>query len=750
VRDSQKVNALSRRRFLIVSAAVGGGMLIGVRLPAIARPRPTATPPAPVELTAWIRIAPDDTVTIAPPHMDTGQGVATSQTQLIADELDVDWHAVIIRIPEGDKRYGWQFEGGSHTMRLAWEPLRQAGATARAMLIQAAAGIWKVAVQECTTESGKVVHSASGRRLSYGSLASTAATLPAPASVVLKTKRQWRYIGRPTRKRETPAVVAGKQIYGMDLQLPGMLVACIERPPTRGAEPRYDPARALQISGVVKVLRLGQVTAARHAAGESTASPTHGGVAVVARDTWAAFKARDALAIEWDEPNAAESSESISKTLDEAMAAGGKEFNRKGNLAAALKLPYGVTVEAVYDQPFLAHMMMEPQNCVVQVKDGKAMCWGPTQDPQDAAAAVAKVLGLDESKVMFQPLCGGGGFGRRSSDAAREAALIAAQMDGAPVKVVWKREDETHFDQFRPISRSHVRIAADQSGDMLGWYHHLASPWEQSDVTMDSESLGEAFLYEIPNTSFRHTTIQSTIAVGAMRGVNNTYNVFAVECAIDELAAAVSQDPFELRMRWLLKQPHLTKIEPPPTGTQGLFPPMQNSFPRMIEVMKACGRAIGWNHRPSPRRGMGLATYTHLGTHCAVAAEVSLTAKRALEIHRIVAAIDMGTVINPLGARAQIEGGLVMGLSETLRERITIKQGKAEQSTYSDYSIIRMPEVPAIDVVLVESGASPTGAGEVAVPGVAPAVVNAVFAATGERIRSLPLFHSRPEFDRGA
>jgi isoquinoline 1-oxidoreductase beta subunit len=291
---------------------------------------------------------------------------------------------------------------------------------------------------------------------------------------------------------------------------------------------------------------------------------------------------------------------------------------------------------------------------------------------------------------------------------------------------------------------------ANQSGDLIGWDHHLASPWEQSDVTMDSESLGTAFLYEVPNSSFRHTTIKTPISIGAMRGVNNTYNVFVVESVVDELAAALGVDPFSLRMRWLLGQPTLMKTEPPPKGTEGLFAPMPTSYARMLAVMNACAKTIGWKYRPGRGRGMGIAMYTHLGTHCAVAAEVRITRKGAVEVRRLVASIDLGTVVNPLGAEAQIQGGLVMGLSETLRERITIKAGRAEQSTYSDYPVVRMPEIPQIDVILVESGAAPTGAGEVGVPGVAPAVINAVFAATGDRVRSLPLYHSRPGFDSGA
>jgi isoquinoline 1-oxidoreductase beta subunit len=574
--------------------------------------------------------------------------------------------------------------------------------------------------------------------------------LPAPTSVKLKAEPQWRYIGKPIRKRETPAVVTGKQIYGVDLQLPDMLVASIERPPTLGAKARYDPARALGIAGVVKIIELPETPPPKSASrGGGMEGAPRGGVAVVARDTWAAFKGRDALAIEWHEPNATESSETLGKSLTDALRGRGEEFEKTGDLEAALKTTRGVAIEAEYDMPFLAHMMMEPQSCVVQVKDGKAQCWGPSQGPMEAAEAVAKVLNLDLAKVTFQPMPAGGGFGRRKGVAAVEAAMIAAQCDGAPVKVVWKREDETHFDQFRPVSRSRVRIKAGHSGDVIGWDHHLASPWDESNITTDAEGLGKGCLYELANSSFRHTTIRTPIEIGAMRGVNSTYNVFAVESAVDELAAALGQDPFQLRMRWFMEQPHFTKIEPPPHGTEGLIAPMQISFARMIAVLKACGSAIGWNYRPAAGRGMGIATYTHLGTHCAVAAEVSSNAKGAVSIRRLVAAMDMGTVVNPLGAQAQIEGGLVFGLSGALRERITFKNGKAEQSTYSDYSIIRMPEVPAIDVVLVRSGATPTGAGEVAVPGVAPAVLNAIYAATGQRVRSLPLYHVKPELDPG-
>lgn len=748
------MSALSRRDFLTVSAVAGGGILIAVKFGGAAlatgRARAAAAKPDFSDLTAWIRIAPDDTVTIAPPHMEVGQGVATSQTQLIAEELDVDWSKVVIRVPEADQKYGFQFVGASHTTRLTWLPLRQAGAAGRAMLIQTAADRWKVPAGECLTDVGFVVHADSGRRISYGAIASDAARRPIPASVSLKPRDAWRYIGKPMRKRETPAVVMGKQIYGMDLQLPGMLVASIERPPTRGAKPHYDPASALKIPGVAKVFELPETTSRGTTIDGPAAVSTHRGIAVVARDTWTALKGRSALAIRWEESNATESSLTIAKSLADAMAAGGTEFARSGDLETARKQPDLVSVAAEYDLPFLAHMMMEPQTCVAQVKNGKAQAWGPTQDPQSAAAAIANVLALDPSNVIFQPVAAGGGFGRRGIDAAVEAALVATQTEGAPVKVVWTREDETRFDQFRPVSRSRVRILADKTGDVVGWDHHLASPWDESETTMDSESLGKSFFYEVPNTSFRHTTIKTSIQIGAMRGVNNTYNVFAVECAIDELAAALGQDPFELRMRWLLKQPQLKKTDPTPTGTEGVIAPMELSFARMIAVMKACGRAIGWSHKPARGRGMGLATYAHLGTHCAVAAEVVLTQKGGVMVSRMVAAIDMGTVVNPLGAKAQIEGGLVMGLSETLRERITIDAGKAQQSTYSDYRLLRMPEVPVIDVVLVESGALPTGVGEVAVPGVGPAVANAIFAARGARIRSLPLFHTNPELDPDA
>lgn len=722
----------------------GGGLLVGVTFQATGC---ASTKEDYSELTAWIRIAPDGVVTIAPPHMEIGQAVATSQTQLVAEELDADWSKVSIRTPEASPRYGYQFAGGSQTITLSWKPLRQAGATARAMLIEAAAKQWNVPAAECRTEPGLVVHPASNRKLGYGALASDAAKLSPPDKVQLKAKEDWRFIGKPVPKHETPAVVMGKQIYGMDFKLPGMVYASIEHYPTLDAKAKYDKAAALKVPGVLKIIEVPAQDSGGENPGGAINAVTRGGIAVVARDTWSAFKGREALAVQWDEPNANESSDMLADALTKAMAGPGVEFHSIGDLATAVKAPDLVAIDVQYDMPFLAHMMMEPANAVVQVKDGRVDCWGPTQEPNQDLAMIAKVLGVAAETVSFQAMPGGGGFGRRGINASAEAALIAAQMDGVPVKVVWKREDETQLDHFRPVSRSRVRITADKNGNLIGWDHHHASPWEESKRTTDSTTLGTDFLYQAPAASFRHTTIPTGIEIGAMRGVNSVYNVFASESAIDELAEKLGKDPLELRMKWFETHRDLEKISPPPHGTEGLIEPSTINFQRMIGVLTACRDKIGWSHKPGAGHGMGLATYNHLGTHCAVAAEVQIDDKGKLRIKRLVAAVDMGTVVNPLGAQAQIQGGLVFGLSGVLRERVTIVAGKAEQTSFSDYSVITMPEVPKIDVILIDSGAFPSGAGEVAVPGPGPAVANAIFAATGRRIRAMPIFFTRPELD---
>lgn len=735
---------LSRRHFLKVSAAAGGGMMVGVTYPAVGSELPS---PDYSELTAWIRIAANGTVTIAPPHMEIGQAVATSQTQLIADELDADWASLVIRTPEAAPQYGHMFAGGSQTIALTWNPLRQAGATARAMLIEAAARQWKVPAADCSTEPGFVVHAASQRKLSYGALATAAARLPQPKDVPLKAREDWRYIGKPIGKHEAAQVVVGKQIYGMDFRVPGMLVATLERFPTRGAKARYDPAAALKIPGVLQVVEVPAQGAGINNPGGNAYDMTRGGIAVVARNTWAAFKGRAALAIEWDEPHAGESSDSLTRSFTEAMAAGGEEFHRAGDPEKAFKAPHPIQVDVEYSLPFLSHMMMEPSNAVVQIRNGKVECWGPTQNPNQDLPMVAKVLNIPNSDVSFQAMPSGGGFGRRAINAAVEAALITSQIGGVPVQLVWQREDETRFDHYRTGSRTQVKIAADQDGNVLAWNHHLASLEHQSSTATDATALGPDFLYEVPNVSFRHSTIPSLIEVGAMRGVNSVYNVFAVESAVDELAHALGQDPFALRMKWFKQKQAFEKIVPPPTGTEGVIEPTKINFARMIGVLNACREKIGWNHRPAPGKGMGLATYNHLGTHCAVATEVNLNEKGKLKVVRLVAAIDMGIVVNPLGARAQVEGGLLFGLSNVMRERITFRGSKAEQSSFTDYPVLTMADTPQVDVVLVDSGASPTGAGEVAVPGVGPSVISAIFAATGVRIRELPVFHARPDFD---
>jgi isoquinoline 1-oxidoreductase beta subunit len=749
--NPREANTIDRRRFLVVTAAAGGALLVGLHADDAsaktrkhAKPPPAAAPVRPNELAAWIRINRDNTIEIAIPRQEMGQGVSTSLMMLLVDELDGDVARVTTYQAEANQKYGPQGTGGSQSIKQSWVPLREAAATARAMLLQAASLTLKVPVQDLTVDKGVITHAPSRRSLRYGELAAAAASLPKPENVATKSKEQRKLIGKPMRKRETRDVVRGVQLYGIDFKLPGMLVGMIERTPVPGARPRYDAAAAMRIAGVVKIFEVPAVA--------DKPLFIRGGVAVLARDTWSAMQARHALNVTWDGGNANEESTLVAAKQAEAVQRPGAQFASFGDIDGALTIPDLVAVAAEYEMPMLAHATMEPMNCTVQInKDGTVQGWGPSQNPVRAQQTIAKLLGLDQAKVTFQPLVMGGGLGRRSnSDFAGEAALLARQADGAPVKLLWTREDDFRFDHYHPMTRAKVEAWTTKDGSLVAWRHHLASTPVgsmfalapgTSPAAFESAGIGDGFLYDAPNASFRFSGVETATPRWWWRGVSWVYNVFAVESAIDELANALNQDPLAYREQLLSRTKQVTRVQKHARGDEEIV----LDHARMTKVMQEATQRIGWNYRPGPGRGMGLAVYEYDGSYAAIAAEIAVDAKAGMQVKRIVAAADVGTIVNPLALEAQIVGGVIFGLSSSLRERITIEKGRVAQANYGDYEVARMPDIPPIEVILLENGAAPTGAGELAVPGVAPALANAIFAATEIRVRKTPFYAARPE-----
>ncbi len=641
----------------------------------------------PVALSAWIKIGADEQVTITITRSEMGQGVRTSLAMIVADELDADWERVrVTQAPAGGPN-GGQTTVGSQSVQSLWRapsPLRTAGATARAMLITAAAQAWQVPAADCRTEPGAVVHAASGRRLSYGALAAAAARLPVPpaSQVRLKDPGEFRIIGQPTRRVDNLDVVTGRAIYGIDVRQPGMLFAVVARCPVFGGRvARFDDGAAKAVPGVRHVVQI------------------QSGIAVVADTTWAALRGRDALDITWDEgPNAGMDSAQIRQGL-------------VGAIATFPDLPgdAATVVAADYEVPYLAHATMEPMNCAVQVGDRGAEVWAPTQSPDGVQRSVATALGQGQGgATTVNVTLMGGGFGRRAgSDYASEAAQIAREVR-APVQLTWTREDDLRHDTYRPASRHALRGALDAGGRIVAYQHHAAMAGGGGNPNQARPP------YNLPAPSLNVAAPRFAVPTGAWRSVAMSQIVFANESFVDELAAAAGRDPYAFRL--------------------GLA-----SSARLRGVLELAATRAGWDSPPPAGRGRGIACCSGFGSHIAVVAEVSVAADGRVRVHRVVAGVDCGLAINPLGVEAQIQGAIVDGLSTALKAEITIEGGHVKQSGFWDYEWFRMPDMPVIEVHLVASQDNPGGVGELGYPATPPAVANAIFAATGQRARRLPI-----------
>ena len=711
--------------------------------------------PGQVALNGWVKVATDNTVTVVMCQAEMGQGVHTGAAMLLADEMDADWDRVKLEQSTLDAIYNNQaviadalpFQpdengygkrtvqwlarkavreipgaigtGGSSSVNDLWLPMREAGASARAALIAAAAELWHVPESECRTESSRVLHS-SDKSASFGELAARAAQLPVPKNAALKDPSTFKLIGRPVRRIDNPGKINGSAEYTIDVLPPGLLYASVTMCPTVGGKVgHFDASAARSLPGVRKVIAVDGYGPGLAGMGAGT-----GGVAVIADTPFHAMRALKKVTVEWDHGPAANLSskeviDGLAQTLDHQH---GNTDYKTGDIEAALKSA-SKTITAEYRVPFLAHATMEPLNCTVQFKDEMwATAWLATQDPGFASGAIAKVLGIKEDKVTVKIPFLGGGFGRRYLlDFVSQAAAIAREADGAPVQTLWSREQDMTHDYYRPAFVSRHKASFDAQGKLTGWQATSAGSSMGAPSFLDGSSKGAFDTgYQFPNARIAHQPSDSLVPVGIWRSVSHSYNAFFTESFIDEAAFAAGQDPVTFRVSLLAEKP------------------------RFLAVLHRAAEVSGWGQPMEPaadgaKKARGIALHRCFGSVIANVAEVSADASRKIRVHRVVSVIDCGFPLNPNLIRQQIEGGIVFGLSAALQGEITVEKGQVQQSNFHDYTPLRIDQCPAIETDIIASNEHPQGIGEVGVPAIAPAVANAVFALTGQRLRSLPL-----------
>jgi isoquinoline 1-oxidoreductase subunit beta len=706
--------ALSRRGLLTVGAALGGGLMIGVGF-AAAGPEGAAegAMAAPFAPNAFVRIAPDGAVTVIVSYVEMGQGTYTSIPMLVAEELEIDLKTVRVEhAPPNDKLYmnpllGLQATGNSNAIRGAFEPLRRAGATARVLLVQAAAQRWQADPAACRAERGEVVHTPSGRRLKYGALVADAAKLRAPEKVPLKPVSAFKLIGTAARRLDTPGKVNGTAQYGIDTRVPGMKVATLAQSPVFGGRLRnVDDRKAKAVRGVRQIVRLDDC------------------VAVVADHMGAAKKGLAALVIEWDDgPNAKLSTADIVSAMQKASESPGATVRSEGDNAKAMA-GAATRLEAVYEVPFLIHAAMEPLNCTVHVRQDSCEVWVGSQVLTRAQAAAAAVTGLPLEKVTVHNHLLGGGFGRRLEvDSVTRAVQIAKQVDG-PLKVVWTREEDVQHDMYRPYFYDRVSAGLDAQGRPVAWSHRItgssilkrwAPPLYQNGF--DPETIDGAAHppYALANILVDYVNHEPPIPTAFWRGVGPTHNVFVVESFIDELAAAARQDPVAYRSALLEKNP------------------------RARAVLTLAAAKAGWGRSLPAGQGRGVSLQFAFGTYMALVAEVAVAKDGSVAVKRVVCAVDAGVVVNPDTVQAQVQSAVIFGISGALYGQATLSNGRIEQSNFHDVRVLRINEAPLIETHLVQSTEAPGGMGEAATSALAPAVTNAIHAATGKRLRKLPV-----------
>ncbi len=698
----------------------------------------------------YVSIATDGTVTVVCNRSEMGQGVRTSLTMVVADELEADWARVKVQQAPGDEvRFGNQDTDGSRSMRHWYEPMRRCGAAARTMLEQAAADQWKVPVGECHAQLHKVIHKPSGRELEYGALAAAAGALAVPArdSLRLKQPSEFRYIGKEgTRAIDGDDIVNGRAVYGADVHFDGMLFAVIARPAVYGGKVKsFDGSAAMKVPGVVKVIQI-----------ESRPLPSEfqplGGIAVVANNTWAAIKGRDALKIEWaDGPNASYDSIAYRKELEAASLKPGKVVRNTGNIDDAMANAASM-LEASYYLPHLSQSPMEPMVAIARYKDGVCQAWGPSQAPQVTRERIGERLGVPFDKVTFNVTLLGGGFGRKSKpDFIIEAAILAKEFPGKAVRVQWTREDDIHCSYFHTVSAEYLKASLNKDGLPSGWLHRTVAPSITALFApgMNHEAafeLGMGFTnmaYAIPNIRLENPEATVHTRVGWYRSVSNIPHGFAIQSFIDELAHKAGEDPLKYQVRMLGPD---RQIDPRTLSEEWNYGESPERYPidtaRLRTVLETAAKAAGWGRELPKGRGLGLAVHYSFVTYVAAVIEVEVKDDGTLIVHKADIAVDCGPQINPERIRSQFEGACVMGLGNAVLGEISFKDGKVQQDNFHMYEVARMslaPKEVAVHLVTPPGNVPLGGVGEPGVPPIAPALCNAIFAATGKRIRSLPV-----------
>ena len=703
---------INRRDFIKVVSTTGAGLAIGFHLPFKNRVQAaTLASNNTFKPNAWVTLYPDELVTITVSKSEMGQGVWTSLPMIIAEEMELDWTKVQIeQAPVDKERFGRQGTGGSYSIRGSWDKMRKAGAIGKDMLLNAGAHNWSVPKKECYAEKGFIFHQPSGKKLSYGDLSMKAATLDIPKEVALKDPSDFRIIGKELPRKDTPLKVNGSAQFAMDIDLPNMVYAFIVRCPIFGGKLKsINDTKAREIEGVLDVFAV------------------ENGVAIVGASTWAALRGRKALVITWDEgPNKNVDSKTIYEYLQKRGRKRGATGRRDGNAKRALNKADRV-IEAVYELPFQAHATMEPMNCVVDVQSDLCRIWAPTQSPQQARKRASDITGLSINNVEVNVTFLGGGFGRRAFNDFIDDGLAVSKHMGRPVKLIWKREDDMRHDYYRPASRHVLRGGLTKNTNTTAWTHRVVAPSiifgqmfkypipfkDKLDVVALEGA--KDLPYEIPNIHVDYKSANTAVPIGWWRSVYHSQNAYANECFIDELAFAANMDPLQYRLQLL------------PDDS------------RNSNVLKLAAKKAGWDGSSPTGRYKGLSCHESFGSYVAQVAEVSIGKDNVVIVHRVVCVIDCGQTVNPSIVEAQMESSIVYGLSATLRGEITIKKGAVVQSNFHEFEVLRMDEMPEIDVHIIKSTATPGGVGEPGLPPVAPAVANAVFAATGIRVRKLPI-----------
>jgi isoquinoline 1-oxidoreductase subunit beta len=704
------MSPLSRREFVTAGVAAGAGLVIGFYLPhgSNGGKGDVFSP------NAYLKITPEDKVIVVVPRSEMGQGVRTSLPMILAEELEADWKKIEIEQAGASTLFGDQTTGGSASVRTTWDPMRKAGAAAREMLISAAALQWGVARASCKAENGAILHTASNRRASYGELASKAATLPVPTDVTLKTAKDYKLVGKSIPRIDTPAKVNGSAEYGIDFRLPDMKYAVLARCPVIGGKATsFDDKETKKIAGVSYVGKIGDTA-----------------VAVVADSVWSAMEGRRVLQLTWDEgPNNDLNTAACMDSLHQGASKKAVTLYSTGDVGKVA----GRRIEAAYELPFMAHAPMEPGNATARYQGSKCEVWAPTQVPQDVRDSVATAVGLDPDNVKVNVLLIGGGFGRRlEHDYGVEAAQVSKAING-PVKVIWTREDDMRNSTYRPASYHNLSAVLDGQGWPVAFSHRLVAPsisgqkGQPGEGGVDPDLKDEAALiYSFPNALVEYVATETPVPLGWMRSVYALQVGFASESFIDELATAAGKDPLAYRLHLLSKDEDIKYFDATWRTS------------RMRGVLQMAADKAGWGKPLPAGHHHGIACFGCFSTYCAQVVELSMDQDQP-RLHRVVAAIDCGQVVNPNILEQQIQGGVIYGLTNALRAKITIEKGRVVQGNFDDYAPIRMNEIPKVEAYFVESTEPPTGAGEPPIPPLAPAICNAMYAATKKRIRALPI-----------